>query len=250
MARRVTVVLAELSYRLVEHPIRRGGALARWRRALAAARPRVRLGLAGAAAALLAALVWGFASPAPPPSPALASIARTSPAVKVSPAAQVNGAAPLAGAPALAIGDSVMLGAADGLIRALGPRTSIDAGVARQPAAIVAELRSLRAARRLPDRVIVQLGNNGPLVGDELGQLRDVLHGVRRVVLVNVHVPRRWQDEVNSRLRAAVKGWPEAALADWNAVSARGGGDVFGRRPPHAARRPALARTIARALSA
>ena len=247
----VTVALAAASYTWIEQPIRRGGALARWRRALAAARPRVRLGLAGAAAALLAALVWGFASPAPPPSPALASIARTSPAVKVSPAAQVNGAAPLAGAPALAIGDSVMLGAADGLIRALGPRTSIDAGVARQPAAIVAELRSLRAARRLPDRVIVQLGNNGPLVGDELGQLRDVLHGVRRVVLVNVHVPRRWQDEVNSRLRAAVEGWPEAALADWNAVSARGGDDVFWDGVHLTQRGVQLyARTITRALSA
>ncbi len=244
----VTVALAAASYTWVEQPIRRGGALAGWRGALAAARPRARLGLAGAAAALLAALVWGFASPAPPPSPALASIARTAPAVKVSPA---NGGAPLAGAPALAIGDSVMLGAADGLIRALGPRTSIDAGVARQPAAIVAELRSLRAAGRLPDRVIVQLGNNGPLVGDELGQLRDVLHGVRRVVLVNVHVPRRWQDEVNSRLRAAVEGWPEAALADWNAVSARGGGDVFWDGVHLTQRGVQLyARTITRALSA
>ena len=158
---------------------------ARWRAALAAAQPRVRLGLAGAAAALLAALVWTFASPAPAPSPALASIARTPPAVKVSPAAKVGTVAPVGRAPALASGDSVMLGAADGLIRALGP-------------------------------------------------------------------PRRWQDEVNTRVRAAVEGWPGAVLADWNAVSARGGGGGLFWDGVHLTQRGVAlyAQTIKRALRA
>jgi peptidoglycan/LPS O-acetylase OafA/YrhL len=249
----VTVALAAASYAWVEQPIRRGGALARARAALRRAQPRVRLGLAGAVAAVLAALVWTFASPAPKPTSALASIAaRTPPPPAKSAAPAASRHALLGPAPTLAIGDSVMLGAADGLIRALGTRTSVDAAVARQPSAIVAELRALRAKGRLPKRVIVQMGNNGPIVNNELGQLRDVLRGVPHVVLVTVHVPRRWQDEVNASVHADAEGWPEVRIADWNAVVNREGGSGLFVDGVHLTPRGVelYARTIRQALSA
>jgi peptidoglycan/LPS O-acetylase OafA/YrhL len=248
----LTVALASASYSWVEQPIRRGGALARLRERLRAAQPRARFGLAGAVAAVIAALVWTFAAPAPAPAPALASVARTPAPGAVAAQRAAAARAPAGRGPALAIGDSVMLGAADGLIHALGPRTSVDAAVSRQPTAIVDELRRLRASGGLPARVVVQMGNNGPLVGNELGQLRDVLQGVDRVVLVTVRVPRRWQDEVNERVRAAIEGWQGATLADWNAVSARGGGAGLFRDGVHLTPRGVAlySDTIKRALSA
>jgi hypothetical protein len=63
--------------------------------------------------------------------------------------------------------------------------------------------------------VIVQLGENGPVTGSELAQMRQVLEGVGRVVLVNVRVPRDWNDSVNKTLEKTVARWPEARLADW-----------------------------------
>ena len=45
------------------------------------------------------------------------------------------------------------------------------------------------------------------------------------VYVLNVEVPRSWQDEVNSELGSFVKRWPQATLVDWrNAVS----GDIGG----------------------
>ena len=54
-------------------------------------------------------------------------------------------------------------------------------------------------------------------------ELRAVLRDVERVVLVNVRVPRSWDDEVNAALAEAVEDWPAARLADWYDASARAG---------------------------
>ena len=71
----------------------------------------------------------------------------------------------------------------------------------------------------LPDNVVVQTGNNGPIYSDDLVALHDALRGVPHVFLVNVDVPRSWQGEVNSILAEAARSWGQAELVDWHSVA-------------------------------
>ena len=112
-----------------------------------------------------------------------------------------------------------MLGAAP----ELGRHTLVDAEIGRQAQDIIGRLQAYRDAGELPERVVVQIGENGPVTGGELAELRRVLKGVARVVIVNVRVPRSWGDSVNASLEKFVSRWPEARLADWYDASARQG---------------------------
>jgi len=75
--------------------------------------------------------------------------------------------------------------------------------------------------RRLPDHIVIQLGNDGPVYGDDLVRLHSALHGVPHVYLVNVDVPRSWQGEVNSGLHEAAQNWGQAELLDWQAIASK-----------------------------
>ena len=63
------------------------------------------------------------------------------------------------------------------------------------------------------------MGENGPIRDEDMQRVRAALQGVQRVVFVNVHVPRSWQDDVNATLQANVGDWPEAVIADWNGAA-------------------------------
>jgi hypothetical protein len=112
-----------------------------------------------------------------------------------------------------------MLGASSALDSALGSELHIDAVVSRQPEETIARLFAYRADGSLPRRVIVHIGDNGPVYYADIQRLRQALAGVPLVVLVNVRVDTSWQHEVNSELAYAVKGWHEATIADWYDVS-------------------------------
>jgi hypothetical protein len=102
---------------------------------------------------------------------------------------------------------------------ALRRHVKVDAAVGRQAPDILDRLRSYRAAGDLPSEVVVQLGENGPITAKDTDDLKRVLRGTNRVVLVNVHIPRSWGDAANDVLADAVKGWPQARIADWHAAS-------------------------------
>src|SRR4051794_16892381 len=122
-------------------------------------------------------------------------------------------AQPVATSPrgAFAIGDSVMLDAAADL---QSHGISVDAAVSRQFDAGLDILRSLAATGRLPSAVVVDLGTNGPISDASFDEMKGVLRGVPRVVFVTVKVPRWWEGEVNSVIRAGVARWPNARRAD------------------------------------
>jgi hypothetical protein len=124
----------------------------------------------------------------------------------------------------LALGDSVMVDARSGLAQLLGGGLTLNAAVGRQPEEIIDLLHDYSAAGNLPDYVVLQLGNNGPVYGDDLVQLHEALTGVPHVFLVNVEVPRSWQGEVNSALSEAAQNWGQATLVDWHAVATSHGG--------------------------
>lgn len=44
----------------------------------------------------------------------------------------------------------------------------------------------------------------------------DVLRGARRVVVVNVKVPRPWEGPNNAVLADGIGRWPNAVLVDWH----------------------------------
>jgi lysophospholipase L1-like esterase len=102
----------------------------------------------------------------------------------------------------------------------VGRRIAVDASVARQAADIIGVLQGYRAAKAgLPNAVVVQVGDNGPIEESQIAELKAVLRGVRRVVFVTVRVPRSWQDSNNELIHKMVQGWPQARLADWNAAT-------------------------------
>ena len=140
------------------------------------------------------------AAPDPTPPPAPASAARAVRSVA-------------------AVGDSVLLGAAPALEGTFA-HIQIDAVVGRQVQTGLEILRAKRAAGALPDTVIVHLGNNGTFTDDQADALLDVLADVRRIVFVNLTVPRAWEAPNNAVIAAAVQRSSNAVLADWHAASA------------------------------
>jgi peptidoglycan/LPS O-acetylase OafA/YrhL len=239
-----TVLLAALSYRFLEMPVRRGELQARlrtWLGGLTVPRRRVALAAAPAALALFVAgaLAWPVAQRQLPVERSASALARVAPADAAAaglprpashpasnPAAAgsaqrpaPSAAAPTRG-PILAVGASVMLAAIGPLQQRL--HANVDAAVSRQPGEIEQRLEAYRDAGRLPPVVVVQTGENGPLHRDDLLALKQVLRGVPRVVLVTVRSPQaRWADDTNAKLMELRAGWPQMTVADWHGASGR-----------------------------
>ena len=113
----------------------------------------------------------------------------------------------------LVIGDSIALSSADALRAALGPATTIDARVGRQFAAAPAIVASWAARHDGP--IVVELGANGTVEPEDVDALVGVA-GMRRIVLVGVDVPRRWQESNNVVLREAAGRYaPQVVFVDW-----------------------------------
>jgi peptidoglycan/LPS O-acetylase OafA/YrhL/hydrogenase maturation factor len=240
----ITAVLAELSYRLVEAPIR-SGAIGRWARAWGqsrgmdkARRTRNAL-LAGAGLALAITLVTTAVLNAKPSASAIeqsiqagqlalskqstiptASVAPTStgPQVGTLPPVQTTVAAPPARI--TGIGDSVMLGAAPALVKEFGSDIRVEAKVARQFGAGVDIVRLLKSENQLGQWVIVHLGNNGPVSADAVDQMLDLLRGVPHVLVINVRVTRSYEGRNNATLAAEAAKYPNVKLFDWHGASA------------------------------
>jgi peptidoglycan/LPS O-acetylase OafA/YrhL len=225
----VTIGLADLSYRYVEQPFRRSTS---WQRP-----DWLRIGRVGIAVGVTAVvLVVGWSGIVPRGHNGqlqVASAQITPKAVSISPsAAKVPSPEPLQGKrgkrasplPVLAIGDSVMVDARSGLARLLGGGLTLNAAVGRQSGDIIDLLHDYAGKGKIPDYVILQLGNNGPVYGDDLAALHQALRGVPHVFLVNVEVPRSWQGEVNGALSDAARDWGQAQLVDWHSVATSHGG--------------------------
>ncbi len=217
-----TVALAAASYRWVEQPFRSGQAGRELKAWLDRRTPRRRLAIA--MSGLLAfglATAWTAGAGAPPQRTAFATAPTTAAAARLDAprAYRPDVMRPARDRKPLAVGASVMLAAQQALAR----HATVDAAVARQPSDVVARLDAYRAAQRLPSRVVVQIGENGPLWSDDMRALRHALRGVERVVIVNVRVPRSWVAQVNETLEQAAASWPAARVVDWYEASARGG---------------------------
>ncbi len=116
-----------------------------------------------------------------------------------------------------AIGDSVLLGANEALRGALG-RVEIDAAIGRQVYTAVDILRALAANGQLGDVVIIHLGNNGTFSARQFDEIMSLAGDSRRVVFVNVKVPRPWEASVNATLAEGGQRYANATMVDWHSV--------------------------------
>jgi hypothetical protein len=119
-----------------------------------------------------------------------------------------------------AIGDSVMLGAVEGLQKEIRGLTVVDAEVGLQVYTGTDILKSRRASGYLGDVVVVHLGNNGVFTKREFDRIMRTLSGVDRVLFVNVSVPRTWEEPNNRVIAEGVARYPNTVLVDWHSASA------------------------------
>lgn len=121
--------------------------------------------------------------------------------------------------PVTAIGDSILLDVEPYLTADL-PGVSVDGEVSRQFDAGIATVRADRAAGSLGNVLVVELGTNGTVTASDVDAMMQAAAGVRRVLFVNVDVPRPWTAPDNAVLADGVARYPGIArLADWNALA-------------------------------
>lgn len=234
--------IAELSYRYLELPIR-GGILGRtiktWQLS-GVPRPTVFMGVVTAvvAVAFVGASVRVLQAPMPTaantaafggltaidedPTPEPSTSASPSP---VPSASRTQSEIPIPKPsprvkqkPLVVFGDSVMLGSRVQLKETLG-KIAIDAAVGRQPSEIAKRITLRRKENRLGQDVVVHMGTNGIVTEADLKPILDSLRDRRRVVVVNVQVPRVWMKPSNKVINSLVKNYPNVRLADWYSTS-------------------------------
>ena len=235
----IVLVIADLSYRFVEMPIRQGAIGSRlsvWR-AAGVPRPQARtlMTTAVTVVVLSASLVGMYRVPAPDAGNLTGIGGITAidedPVAVVEPVEAPDGD-PLINAkqaatvqqeiqakiPPVVFGDSVVLGARESLKAVMG-EISIDAAVSRQPEEIAERIRARRDERRLGPDVVIHMGTNGIVQEEDLKPILEELRDRNRVVVVNVRVPRVWMKPTNEMIGSLVGQYPNVRLADWNAVS-------------------------------
>jgi len=126
-------------------------------------------------------------------------------------------------APITALGDSVMQGAAPALYQTF-PGIEVDAEKGRQvyrPPVdfLIAQLQDGRTSGRLGQIVILHLGNNGFYPKESFDRIMQTLADRRLVIVLNVRVPRQWEDNNNRVITEGIKRYPNAVLVDWNALT-------------------------------
>jgi hypothetical protein len=119
-----------------------------------------------------------------------------------------------------AVGDSVMLDYQDPL-KASIPGIQVDAAVSRQWSDGETIFQSMKAQGQLGALVIVGLGTNGPITASDFDHMMGILGGASRVVFVNVHVDRPWQNPNNAVLASGAARYPHVVIADWATLAAK-----------------------------
>ena len=127
--------------------------------------------------------------------------------------------AKLTNVPITAVGDSVMLSAATTLQNNM-PKMTVDATVGRQVKEAIEVLETMNKKGKLANNVVLGLGSNGTFTEKQFEEIYQILGKDRHIYLVNVRVPRSWQDSVNTTLANADKKYSNVSMIDWYDESA------------------------------
>jgi hypothetical protein len=85
----------------------------------------------------------------------------------------------------------------------------------------LALIPELAGAGKLASTVVIHLGTNQPFDASVCEGVMQALveRGVTRVIVVTIKRPVAWEALVNRQLAEGVGRWPQAELADWNALA-------------------------------
>ena len=259
----LTLGIAELSYRLVEMPIRRGALGRAWKAFRSGSKTGLRaLGtlvaaglvtvLAGSVAIALVANpgtgrdavapdvaeAMGIADGGPlevsiddddtPDEPATSALAGDLDTASTN-SSELTGPTleeiRAENGPVSVIGDSVVLGARDAIQEAM-PGAGVDAEVSRMPGAFTGRVKKLNRRDKLANTVVIHPASNGVINEEILRKILDPLQDYEKVVVVNASVPRSWEKPNNRLINKITKDYPNVVVADWNA-EADGKSDYF-----------------------
>lgn len=117
-----------------------------------------------------------------------------------------------------AVGDSVMIDYQGALARDI-PGVAVTAVVGRGWTNGESALAQLKSEGQLGAVVIVGLGTNGPITSTQFDAMMSILSGASRVVFVNTHVDREWQDPNNSVLAVGASRNTRAFVVDWKSLA-------------------------------
>jgi peptidoglycan/LPS O-acetylase OafA/YrhL len=243
----VTFLLAELSYRWVETPVRQNGFRASLRSLQTAIRSwsapqRFGIGAGIVSASLL--LMWQgalhqvIASASIEEIPVIQStstpeLVRATATWQVAPLLTADSvtkappkgtATPQVELPRVTlIGDSIMQGATPMIEDVLGRDIYIEAARKRKMEDVPALVRTLAREGHLSHVVVIHLGSNRPFEAPVFDAVMEELlaHKVERVIFVNVHRPIGWENYINQKFAEGVARWPQAELLDWDAIAHR-----------------------------
>jgi peptidoglycan/LPS O-acetylase OafA/YrhL len=114
----------------------------------------------------------------------------------------------------LGIGDSVMQGARTSLIAAI-PGMAVDAVRSRQFTQAIQVVQQYESLVALPTVLVIHLGTNGHITGDMFDQMMRTIGRGHTVYFLTARVPRSWEAEVNATLHDGAKRWPNAHILEW-----------------------------------
>ena len=236
----VTFLLAELSYRWVETPVRRQGFRTSFHSLQTTLKgwslPR-RVGVGAGILSASMLLIWQGtihqmpvqrpAEEVPPaqntePVPTVQPTPSRTPPASLPPTERFSTVTPSASLPrATLIGDSIMQGASPLFDDVLGEDIYIDAERKRQMEDVPALVETLSREGHLSPVVVIHLGSNRPFEGPVFDEVMETLlaHKVERVIFINVHRPIGWESYLNRKFTEGVERWPQAELIDWDALA-------------------------------
>jgi peptidoglycan/LPS O-acetylase OafA/YrhL len=219
--------IAELSYRYIEMPVRRGALGRAWKQVRAQGLPQPTPTRAAIAAAVAAVVVFTGVRVATAPDPASAVGGFSAERLAALPPAQAplqRDLARIAEAEGRdprpkvsAFGDSVMLGASGVLERTFN--LDLHARVAEQAAQVEQDIGRRAATGQVRDLVVLHVGNNGIVTEQQLREMLGALAAAEKVALVNVQVPRPWREPNNALMRKVAGDFPNVVLVDWAEAS-------------------------------
>ena len=118
-----------------------------------------------------------------------------------------------------------MLGAANALASSVSG-IDVDASVSRQVADAIGILYGRASSGTLGEVLFLHVGNNGTFTDGQFDEIMSIANG-RRVVFMNVKVPRDWEAGNNDVISRGVGRWGNAVLVDWYSVSSSNPGLLY-----------------------
>ncbi|MEH7356640.1 acyltransferase family protein [Neobacillus drentensis] len=118
-----------------------------------------------------------------------------------------------------AIGDSILLDVAPYLTEYF-PSINMDGKVGRQMSQAVNIVKKMKQDGTLGDTVIIELGTNGPFTKNQLISMIELIGNDREIIFINTRVPRPWETDVNNTLKEVTEKFDNTTLVNWYAASA------------------------------